>query len=873
MQGNQAKQQSNRLPWLPGWLKRLPVKFALSQLLISALIVISTVLVLLSIQRNQLLSQQRALNQSYGQVVTARLQEVTSQIESLVSTMANLGALYRSNGTALKASIESVLELETQKEMITGGGIWPEPRAFEPGRILDSLFWYRDSYGKLQQLNSYNEQPQQRYHNEDWYKPTRFFPADRTFWSSAYRDPYTAEAMVTASVPIWQDHEFIGAATVDISLGGLNRFFRGALKDLSGYVFALDYRNHLLASPWEDELLDSTLEKPLSLDNFQRLERLFPEFQSVGEALRSADQVLIQEANQHKAFSSQQLKSLMGERDEIEAALLATIINNSAREWPANAKLLLTQELTRDPLLNEPALVSVFLMPKTYWKIVIVTPLSSLKEDATLIAGKVGIYLVAIQLLALLLLFLVQHRLFIKPISRMVAALRENNPARLELDARDREDELGMLAGSFISRTRQLETAMASLNASNLALEQQLEVQHNAQQILKTRTEQLNALMNHSQNIIYIKDLTGQYTLVNDKYCEITAHERAQFIGADDNQVFPLGLAQIYQANDQRVISNQSPFCSEEPIATPLGDVLYQVTRFPIRDEFGELCGIGAIAFDLSSHKRQEQQLGQALELQADINKRNSRTLQQQQQQIAQLEGQLQQAQSKSQLLSLSSTLMKEQELQLPRLLAQLVADLSADFDQLGASLFETESTEVLNQSKELILLGSARLRHLLALVNYPQTEVKTLHLDEFVTHLQALMTPQFAAANVEMKLAIADKLLPGAKPWQLLLLFYPLLSNILHHAFTHQSANALITIKADKLDERHLEVTVTDNGGGISQEMLARIEQSASQSGTGTLSRLQSYVRLKLLGEMTISSQEGDGCCVRLLLPLESIE
>ncbi|QWL04437.1 hypothetical protein, partial [Shewanella indica] len=77
-------------------------------------------------------------------------------------------------------------------------------------------------------------------------------------------------------------------------------------------------------------------------------------------------------------------------------------------------------------------------------------------------------------------------------------ALRENNPARLELDARDREDELGILAGSFISRTRQLETTMASLDASNLALEQQLEVQYKAQQVLKIRTEQLNALMNHS---------------------------------------------------------------------------------------------------------------------------------------------------------------------------------------------------------------------------------------------------------------------------------------------------------------------------------------------------------------------------------------
>ncbi|GGE63970.1 PDC sensor domain-containing protein [Shewanella carassii] len=873
MQGNQAKQQSNRLPWLPSWLKRLPVKFALSQLLISALIVISTVLVLLSIQRNQLLSQQRALNQSYGQVVTARLQEVTSQIESLVSTMANLGALYRSNGTALKASIESVLELETQKEMITGGGIWPEPRAFEPGRILDSLFWYRDSYGKLQQLNSYNEQPQQRYHNEDWYKPTRFFPADRTFWSSAYRDPYTAEAMVTASVPIWQDHEFIGAATVDISLGGLNRFFRGALKDLSGYVFALDYRNHLLASPWEDELQDSTQEKPLTLDNFQRLERLFPEFQSVGEALRSADQVLIQEANQHKAFSNQQLKNLMGERDQTEAALLGTIINNSAREWPANAKLLLTQELARDPLLNEPALVSVFLMPKTYWKIVIVTPLSSLKEDATLIAGKVGIYLVAIQLLALLLLFLVQHRLFIKPISRMVAALRENNPARLELDARDREDELGMLAGSFISRTRQLETAMASLDASNLALEQQLEVQHNAQQILQLRTKQLNALMNYSQNIIYIKDLNGKYLLVNDKYCEITAHERTQLIGADDNQIFPLGLAQIYQANDQRVINNQSPFCSEEPIATPMGDILFQVTRFPVRDEFGELSAIGAIAFDLSSHKRQEQQLEQALESQADINKRNSRTLQQQQQQIAQLEGQLQQAQSKYQLLSLSSTLMKEQELQLPRLLGQVVAELSANFDQLGTRLLEEQNAESLLQSKEMILLGSTRLRHLLALVNAPQTEIKALHFDEFMAHLLALMAPPLTAANVEVKLTIAKKLQPGARAWQLLLLFYPLLSNILHHAFTQKSTPAWIAIQADRLDERHLEILVTDNGSGINQEILARIEQSASQNGAGTLSRLQNYVRLKLLGEMTISSEPEQGCQIRILLPLAFID
>ncbi|MCE9786802.1 PAS domain-containing protein [Shewanella chilikensis] len=862
MQGNQAKKQSNSLPWLPGWLKRLPVKFALSQLIISALIVISTVLVLLSIQRNQLLSQQRALNQSYGQVVTARLQEVTSQIESLVSTMANLGALYRGNEFELQASIKSVLELDTQKEMITGGGIWPEPRAFEPGKILDSLFWYRDSHGELQQLNSYNEQPQQGYHNEDWYKPTRFFPADRTFWSSAYRDPYTAESMVTASVPIWQDHQFIGAATVDISLGGLNRFFRGALKDLSGYVFALDYRNRLLASPWEDELQDNTQETPLSLDNFQRLERLFPEFQFVGEALRSADQVLIQQANQHKAFSNQQLKTLLGERDETDAALLNTIINNSAREWPANAKLLLTQELNQDPLLKEPALVSIFLMPKTYWKIVIVTPLSSLKEDATLIAGKVGIYLVAIQLLALLLLFLVQHRLFIKPISRMAEALRENNPARLELDARDRKDELGILAGSFISRTRQLETTMASLDASNLALEQQLEVQYKAQQVLKIRTEQLNALMNHSQNIIYIKDLAGKYTLVNDKYCEITAHERDQFIGANDNQLFPLGLAQIYQANDKRVTNNQSPFCSEEPIATPMGDVTFQVTRFPIRDEFAEICGIGAIAFDLSSHKRQEQQLEQALELQVDLNRRNKRTIQQQLQQLEQLETMLQQAQSKSQLLSLSTALMQEQELQLPNLFAQLICELSTAFDHLGSRLFEPDVGEIQKESKELILTESARLRHLLALVNHPQTEVKALYFDEFFFHMQALLASTFTETNVEIKIIIEEKLLAGAKPWQLLLLFYPLLRQMLHGT----PQGSCITLNATKIDEHHFETTLTN------RRETDPVNVAKEHSATDSLVSLQDYVRLKLLGEMTISVDDEKHCYIRLVLPLKSM-
>ena len=169
-----------------------------------------------------------------------------------------------------------------------------------------------------------------------------------------------------------------------------------------------------------------------------------------------------------------------------------------------------------------------------------------------------------IQLLAILL-FLLQHRLFITPIE-IVQALKRNDSASIELKAKDSHDEIGLLAKTFLSRTQQLEVAMASLDASNLALEQQLQSQNLFQLELKAIRTTKGFALKFSQNLIYVKDLQCKYILVNDKYCEILGIERRRIIGASDFEVFPSQFAHEYQQNDRRVLHNNEAINFEEAI-------------------------------------------------------------------------------------------------------------------------------------------------------------------------------------------------------------------------------------------------------------------------------------------------------------------
>ncbi|WP_338588875.1 PAS domain-containing protein [Shewanella khirikhana] len=590
----------------PKWRNSLPFRVGLLQTLVAAILLVATLWIMLGTLKEERLQQELNLNLSQGQLMLAKLHDLTAQLDTLVIAIADVAGTQRKSVQVIDETIPGLLSLPEHRDVIASGGIWPESaHPLGSDNQAKSFFWVRDMLGQLRKNDGYDSG--RGYQEENWYKPVRLFPAGRVFWSPSYVDPYTQESMVTASVPIWEDHEFQGAATIDVSLTSLTHLVNAASHEMGGYVMLLDQFNQILSFPLPGSVGDSP--QNMTSANLGTLYSRFSQFAPLAEMIDTADKAFIGSAHEHLIITQEQFSALAPSSGPEQRKMFEAIINNAARGQPKSAELIGTLEIKSDPVLNEASLISVYRMPGTFWKVVTVTPKTSFKHEAMLLAERAGLYLLLAQLIALALMFLIQQRLFIRPLARMVGALKSNDAAYLELEAGDRQDEIGVLASAFVARTRQLEIAMASLDASNLALEQQLEVQREAQQDLLAHREHLLALLKSSPNLIYIKDISGRYVLVNDKFCETIGLDRNRVVGATDHQIFSSDLVQSYTESDQRVVSQDAPLQYEEVLPTRLGELRFQMTKFAIRDEDDNLRGIGAIAFDIQSRKRLENEL------------------------------------------------------------------------------------------------------------------------------------------------------------------------------------------------------------------------------------------------------------------------
>ncbi len=854
------------------WTQSLPVKFGLIQVFTACFIILCTFLVLLSIQQEQLLQQQTALNKSNGQVVVAKLQEVTSQVDGLVNSIANLGQLYRYDNQQLASSIPTILNLESQKSLIAGGGIWPEPGAFDKTKHRNSLFWARNTEHKLIQVNDYNSELSSGYHLESWYRPTRFYSRGRTLWSESYMDPHTKTAMVTTSVPMWMDHEFVGAATVDLSLANLSNFLKKALYGTPGYVMALDPYNQLISYPDEKKLFSTNSKGELEFIPFEQFASQYNYYLPILNQLNEADKRFIQQATQQRVFTKEQIDSLQLADNRRE--MLTAIINNGARGWPQTAQHLFSHQVSLDPLLNEAALVSVFLMPNTYWKIIVVSPLSTLQNQATIIAGKVGTSLLLMQLIALLLLFTIQHRLFIRPISQMVTALKHKSLNKLELDAKERNDEIGILAKAFIYRNEQLEIAMASVDASNLALEQQLEVQQSAQIELQLNKDKLNTLLNSSQCLIYLKDIQGRYTLVNDRFCETIGIERHRLIGSSDREVFSSELTQKLNESERRLLDNEQALYLEEWLPTPHGQECYLFNKFVIKGSEDQITAIGGIAVSIDSKKRQEiEQIKQNQSISAENQYLHKLS---EQAQAAADKLKTEHAKLKEQVVRFEQLkqVTEQTHLLVQSILTDLIKDYTLQQDKIVADicLLDNQSRldkEKFNRHREELVAQAERLRTMSALISKEQGTVKPVNLALFLAQLSAILHPSLNAKEVNLTCHCDERIMVNINTWNLFLFIYTYVNNLLSHAFIGAD-NRQVSIQASQDDAEHISLIIQDNGIGMPSHQLKQLEALFHQGNCdGRLSQMKIWVEEILQGDFSLESQQGLGTHVLCHIPI----
>lgn len=134
-----------------------------------------------------------------------------------------------------------------------------------------------------------------------------------------------------------------------------------------------------------------------------------------------------------------------------------------------------------------------------------------------------------------------------------------------------------------------------------------------SQQALQESEQRLQAILDNSTTLIYVKDLQGKYLTINAWFGILFNVDREDIKGKTDYDIFSKELADSYRANDLQVIATKSPLDWEEIAPHEDGLHTYLSIKFPLFDVVGEIYAVCGISTDISERKRAENALNSSL--------------------------------------------------------------------------------------------------------------------------------------------------------------------------------------------------------------------------------------------------------------------
>jgi len=536
-----------------------------------------------------------------AQKVYSKLEQKKIRAQTLAMTLANVGENIQANHAANEKLIKNIIDLEGHEKFIAGGGIWPEPFKLDHSLERSSYFFSRNKDGLLEYHDDYNKPQGSGYHHKEWYVPAKFYKEGEAYWSKSYLDSYSHQPMVTVTIPMYKDKQFIGVSTIDLLLDGLHDFLEKNMKSLGGYSFILDRNEKFVTYPdlkkirvQKDKIIDS-----MTFNEFVKKE---PKYIKLQKALAEIDDKYFDT----KAYDSKTVSLLEKESQQIggkDAKQIASIIKEKSAQADAERLSIKLVSIENDPILNEESLAVILMQPDTHWKLVVVLPVRIILSQSNKIFNNLMVIVVVVVLLLSLMGYYVIRKIIVLPIFSMMAQLKKSSDKKIFITL-ESHDEIGELADIFNERTKDLIDKSDSLKELANTLEEKVE--------LRTKELQNQHLF---LNLIINSIVSG--IMVIDKNCKVTMMNDAAKTMIDEKLVADPESSNCYDISHHESTPCDGAFnpcilqkVLEEKITTQVMHTQYdldgnkkivEITATPLFNEDGNVKSIIEIIYDVTA--------------------------------------------------------------------------------------------------------------------------------------------------------------------------------------------------------------------------------------------------------------------------------
>lgn len=142
-----------------------------------------------------------------------------------------------------------------------------------------------------------------------------------------------------------------------------------------------------------------------------------------------------------------------------------------------------------------------------------------------------------------------------------------------------------------------------------------LHVRAEGEKKLKNSYNLLQAIIEGTSDIVFVKDCEGRYIMINSVGVRMFRKSQKEIVGKKDDEIFPETEAKQFVDNDQKAMKSGGLFDAEETIDLQGRTIILHTIRALHRDHAWKIVGIIGVARDITERKRMEREIQEAAQM------------------------------------------------------------------------------------------------------------------------------------------------------------------------------------------------------------------------------------------------------------------